>query len=296
MRMKVPSPIAVLLLASVAAFGCYSKAQIDRLDQGAKYYEDRAAEIQKAVRETDNALPKETDDSSGACESPAAFSPAEILRNMPVNSDFRCVGISLVAGALLEGQMLADDACDEPAILGKQIYDGVLKKSTVRYHARLTCDDGAAPIQSREALEKLSTLVADLYKQRHMELIATDKGRQRLRAAMVQVVKSSAELDAVLDADPDKIDTFFCVGMRRFPDGTFKDTNHAILIGKNATGEKVVYDPNDPGAAIACRLQDIGDGLEVTWKCRYRDTGQVTTQRYQILQKETFFRLALVKE
>ena len=45
-----------------------AEAQIDRLDQGAKYYEDRAAEIQKAVRETDNALPKEPDDSSGQCE------------------------------------------------------------------------------------------------------------------------------------------------------------------------------------------------------------------------------------
>ena len=113
---------------------------------------------------------------------------------------------------------------------------------------------------------------------------------------MGKVVKSSAELDAVLDADPDKIDAFFCVGMRRFPDGTFKDTNHAILIAKNQAGEKVIYDPNDPGEEIPCRLQDIGDGVEVTWKCRYRVTGQVTTQRYQILAKEAFFRLALAKE
>jgi hypothetical protein len=84
--------------------------------------------------------------------------------------------------------------------------------------------------------------------------------------------------------------------MRRFPDGTFKDTNHAILISKNASGEKVVYDPNDPGTPIVCRVQDIGDGVEVTWKCRYRDTGQLTTQRYQVLARETFFRLALAKE
>src|SRR5262249_37333858 len=212
------------------------------------------------------------------------------------NSDSRCVGISLVAGALLDGQMLADDATDDPATLARQIFDGALKKSAVRYHPRVLLEDGAAPIQSREGLEKLSTAVADLYKQRHLELIATDKGRQRLRAAMGKVVTSSAELDAVLDADPDKIDTFFCVGMRRFPDGTFTDTNHAILIAKNSSGDKVVYDPNDPGEVIPCRLQDIGNGVEITWKCRFRDTGQVTTQPYQILAKDTFFRLALAKE
>jgi hypothetical protein len=263
--MKVPKPIAVLLFVGVSALNFYS-------------------------------LSSESDNFERECESPTAFSPSEILRNMPVNSDSRCVGISLVAGALLEGQMLADDAADEPATLGQQIYDGALKKSAVRYHPRLLLDDGAAPIQSREALEKLSATVADLYKQRHLELIATEKGRQRLRAAMGKVVKSSVELDAVLDADPDKIDTFFCIGMRRFPDGTFTDTNHAILIAKNSMGEKVVYDPNDPGTAIPCRLQDIGDGVEVTWKCGYRDTGQITTQRYQILAKDTFFRLALAKE
>jgi hypothetical protein len=264
-RMKVPKPIAAVLLFGVTALTSYS-------------------------------LSSGSDNAERDCESPTAFSPAEILRNMPVNSDLRCVGISLVAGALLEGQMLVDDAADDPATLGRQIFDDAPKKSVVRYHSRLLLEDGAAPIQSREALERLSTAVADLYKQRHQELIATDKGRYRLRAAMSKVVKSSAELDAVLDADPDRIDTFFCVGMRRFPDGTFKDTNHAILIAKNQAGEKIIYDPNDPGEAIPCRLQDIGDGVEVTWKCRYRDTSQVTTQRYQILAKDTFFRLALAKE
>jgi hypothetical protein len=294
--MKVPWQIAFLAFGDVFAPGCYNQANLNQLQQGAKYYEDRAAEIQKAVRETDNAPPKEPHDSGGESESTPGFSLAEILKNMPVNSESRCVGISLVAGALLEGQMLADDGADDPATLAQQIYDGALKKSAVQYRAKLSLDGGAAPIQSREALEKLSTTVADLYKQRHLELIATEKGRQRLRAAMAKVVTSSAELDAVLDADPDKIDTFFCVGMRRFPDGTFKDTNHAILIAKNSLGERVVYDPNDPGEAIPCRVQDIGDGVEVTWKCRYRDTGQVTTQRYQILARESFFRLLLAKE
>ncbi len=294
--MKVPSHIAGLVLASAAAVGCYSRADIRRLEQGVKYSEKRAAEIQKAVRETDNGLPKNESDGGSEAESTAEFSPAEILRNMPVNSDSRCVGISLVAGALLEGEMLGGEVADDPETLSKQIYDAALNKTPIRFHASVRLDDGPAPIQSHEALERLSTMVADLYKQRHFELIGTEPGRQRLRGAMAKVVKSSEELDAALDADPDKIDTFFCVGMRRFPDGTFKDTNHAILIAKNPSGEMVVYDSNDPGAAIPCRLHDTGDGVEVTWKCRYRDTGQLTTQRYQILAKDTFFRLALAKE
>jgi len=295
-RMKVPSQIAVILTALLALFGCGRGSKITQVEPSIKSAQKQAGAVQKAVSELDNAVPEEHEASSGAREPSAPFSPAEILRNMPVNRESRCVGISLVAGALLEGQMLTDDVTDDPATLAQQIYDASLNKTKVQFHTRLTRDDGAAPIQSRDALEQLSTTVADLYKQRHMELIATEKGRQRLRAAMGEVVTSSAELDAILDADPDQIDTFFCVGMRRFPDGTFKDTNHAILIAKNSIGDKIVYDPNDPGAAIPCRLHDTGDGVEVTWKCRYRDTGQVTTQRYQILARETFFRLALAKE
>jgi len=129
-----------------------------------------------------------------------------------------------------------------------------------------------------------------------LELIASEAGIQRLRTAMTNIVMSSEKLDAILDADPDKIDVFLCAGIRRFPDGTFKDTNHAILIAKTANGDKVVYDPNEPGSAIACRLNDTEDGLEITWKCRYRDTGQVTIQRYHLLSKESFFRFALAKE
>src|SRR5262245_15356720 len=100
-RMKVPKPIAVLILFGVPALTWYSRSSA-------------------------------SDNAERVGESPAAFSPAEILRNMPVNSDSRCVGISLVAGALLDGQMLADDATDDPATLARQIFDGELKKLEVR--------------------------------------------------------------------------------------------------------------------------------------------------------------------
>ena len=227
---------------------------------------------------------------------PAQLNPTEILRNMPQNSDFRCVGISLVAAALLEGRLVEGSGCDDPAKLGQQVYDGVLRKSPLQYRPKLCTDDGAVAIQTRDGLEKLSIVVANLYKQRHLELIATELGRDRLRAAMTKVVSTSTELDEILEADPDKIDAFLCAGIRRFADGTFKDTNHAILIAKTPAGDKVVYDPNDPGEAIPCRFHDNEDGVEITWKCLYRDTGQTTIQRYHILRKEVFFRLALARE
>ncbi len=294
--MKVPSQIAMLLVAGAATAGCYSRADIRQLEQGVKYYEQRATDIEQAVRETDNALPREPANASDGCDEPTGLTREDVFRNMPVNSDSRCVGISLVTGGLLEGEMLSGETAADPELLGRQIYAAALKKTPLHFPATVQLDDGPAAIQSREALEKLSTIVADIYKQRHRELIGSDAGLRRLRSAMARVVKSSDELDAILDRDPDKTDAFFCVGMRRFPDGTFKDTNHAILIAKNADGEKVVYDSNDPGAAIPCKLHDTGDGVEVTWKCRFRDTGQITTQRYQILAKDTFFRLALAKE
>jgi len=226
---------------------------------------------------------------------PAAFSPEQILLNMPVNSDHRCVGISLVAAALLEGELVADDRADEAHELGERIYGAAFMKRRVRFRAKLKVGDRDEPIQSRVALNALATAVADRYKQRHLELIATAKGRNRLWAAEGTVLRDMAELDSLLMTDADHIVPLLVVGSRRFPDGSVKDTNHAVLVAETLAGEKVVHDPNDPGQPIPCRFTKTAEGLSVAWTCRYRDTGETTSQQYFMIEVDKFFRAALAR-
>ena len=63
------------------------------------------------------------------------------------------------------------------------------------------------------------------------------------------------------------------------------------MVGKYPNGDKFVYDSNDPGAPIACQLTDTADGVTIEWTCRYKDTGQMTTQRYFVVHKDKFFNL-----
>ncbi len=218
-----------------------------------------------------------------------------ILRNMPTNSDERCLGISVVAEALLGGKRLDRDGLDAPEDLARRIYDGLTNGRKLRYHGRVSIDGRRVPIDSREALEKLSTLVAKLYKRDYHALSKTEQGRQRLVAGQTSFIRTSAELDRILRDDPDKTDVFLASGKRWFPDGTVKDTYHVILIRKEPGGEKSVYDPNDPGSPIASRAEDTDNGLMIEWTCRYKDTGVVTRQRYRIVHKDDFFRLTLGK-
>ena len=221
------------------------------------------------------------------------FRPAEILRNMPVNSDFRCTGIALVAEALLDGEIIPGDECDRPEALARAIFECAGKNTSIRYRPMLCLEASAAPIQSREALDRLSTEVANLYKQRHLQLIATEEGKRKIVAGQQAQVRTQGELDAILDADRDKIHAFMVIGIRQFPDASEKPTYHVVLIAKGADGTKVIYDPNDPGAAIDCQMSETHEGLFVKWTCKYRDTGQVTTQEYQIVDRERFFQLAI---
>jgi hypothetical protein len=228
---------------------------------------------------------------------PTAMRPEQLLLNMPVNSDRRCVGISLVGAALLEGERLSDGQgqVGDPRELGGRIFAAAFTKSRVQYPERLRVVDRDVPIQSREGLDALTTAVADCYKERHVELIATEEGRNKLWAAEKKVLRDVMELDALLEADLDHVIPLLAIGSRRFPDGNIKATNHAVLFARQASGERVVFVANDPGQPIACRFAKSGEGLLVFWTCRYRDTGQTTSQYYYLIETDQFFRTALAR-
>ncbi|HEY2411309.1 MAG TPA: hypothetical protein VGI40_03655 [Pirellulaceae bacterium] len=226
----------------------------------------------------------------------AAKGAEQILANMPVNVDHRCLGISLVAAALLEGEIAADDDCDMVEDLSKRIYEAEFTKARVRYHSALCLDGDRVAITSQAGLNALAIAVFERYKQRHLELIATADGIKKIRDAEQQFLRSRRAIAELLEADPDHIMPFALLGERRFPDGKITDSNHVVLLAKLADGEIIVYDPNDPGRPIPCRFQPASDGILITWTCGYKDPGIVTTQQYRIIELDRFFREALARD
>lgn len=226
---------------------------------------------------------------------PGAAPRETILRNMPTNSEQRCVGISVVTEALLDGKPAEGNDLEAAEDVAQRIYRGLVTRQPLRYHARVLVGAAAVSIESPTAIEKLGSLVTDFYKQDFLRLSETEEGQQQLLSAEDSFVTTDMELDRILEAEPDRTDAFFGSGSRTFPDGTLETTHHVFLIGKQADGNTYVYDSNDPGLPITCKLVNRREGVEVEWTCKYRDTGKETTQRYLVVPKDTFFRLMLAE-
>ena len=229
-------------------------------------------------------------------ESRSGFSPEQIMKNMPVYNDRRCVGVSLVAAALLEGKPIDDDGFDSPGELGKRIYEAACTKERVQFHRELRLGLTKTAIGSPAALDALSTAVADEYKSQYEAMKTTNEGRARLWRADSEVLRKEEELLQLLEADRDKIMAFPVTGKRTFPDGSILETSHAILIAKKPTGTIIIYDPNDRGEPLPCRLNETAEGLRIGWTCGYKDTGLTTTQDCRLLHAEKVFRLILGRD
>ena len=217
----------------------------------------------------------------------------EILKSMPTNSDKRCVGIALVAEALLEGLGSETHAAIEANRLADQIYGSLTAKGPVARHDQIIVGGVAMDIADRAALEELSTLVADRYKGDFLRLSGTDAGRRRLLDAEQNTISAEGELKRILAADGDQTDVFVGLGSRRFPDGTIQETHHAFLLSRDQRGSILVYDPNDPGLALDCKVDEADGHLWVEWTCIYRETGKRTTQRYRVVHKDSYFQVML---
>jgi len=234
-----------------------------------------------------------TDSEVGARAKTEPSPRVAILRNMPTNSNKRCLGITIVVEALLDGTCVDGEDPGELGEIAQRIYDNLAVGRPLTYCRQVAIDGVTVAITSETAIDRLSTLVADKYKRDYNRLMETNEGRQVLLNAQRTIVPSIDALGHILDADVDQTDAFCGSGIRLFPDETIDDTYHVFLIARQADGKLVVYDANDPGRPIDCRLVDTGEGLTVEWTCRYRDTGQTTTQRYLVVHKDAFFRRIL---
>jgi hypothetical protein len=178
-----------------------------------------------------------------------------VLINMPMNSNQRCTGIATVAEALLHVEPSPGEGCDMPEAVGQAIFERVMTGSPLRYRPTVLIDGKPLAIESQAAQDRISSVVADLFKKRYAELITTEAGKHRLREGN-QFLRTTSELDEILDQAQDKTDVFAGRGMRYFDDGRETETNHAFLIRASSPGAKVVYDSNDPGRPIPCQLKE----------------------------------------
>jgi len=218
----------------------------------------------------------------------------QMLSHMPPNSDDRCLGICVVLEAMLDGEPGGDSRnCDDFA---RQIYHDALRGCQVQYPRDVIINGQLWAVESPESLERLSTAITDAYKHDCAVLLMSQLGNERLWKASTSFVMSIRELDHILDQDPDHVDAFCCVGIRRFPDGTLKESHHVVLIQKGPDGIKRVYDPNDPGRPFVCHLEDEDTRVSIEWTCKSPRTGSDTRQVYNIVHKDVFLsklRLAL---
>ena len=212
---------------------------------------------------------------------------AAFLANMPMNRDDRCFGIATVVEALLDGKP-NDGAPRAPEQLAQRVFDSLARDAPVSYPRHVQIERQMAPVESPEALELLATLVADLHKQAGAGVTHSPEYEEQYFRACLH---TRGELDARLNADPDHTVAFCGAGVRHFPDGKQKNTDHAFLIRKQASGKIIVYDSNAPGAPIPCRIVKTGELLEIEWKCKYQDTGQTTRQVYTLLDALSFSKL-----
>lgn len=214
------------------------------------------------------------------------FSP--FLVNMPMNSDKRCVGIAGTAEALIQGER-SEGQNFTVENLAHDIYESFTSGKKIAYPATIVVDGKSLPIENPVVLEELSTRVANLYKNQFNQLRRSREGTKKLLAAEDQTVKTRDELVKLLQAESEKIGFFCCSGTRVFPDGRTSHTSHAVLLQLMPHDIIAVYDPNEPGGAAECSVDEEGLDLEVSWRCKYRDQGVITTQYYEIVPQDRFF-------
>lgn len=216
-----------------------------------------------------------------------------VLKNMPMNSERRCVGIAAVAEALLEGKVLerpeASMTLDQLATV---IFENLSSNASIAYPAKITTSGKVLPITDPEVLDQLSSQVTELYKAEASWIAEQPRGAEKLQRAQALAVQSEKELRRALSADEDKTELLCCFGFREFPDGSYKETYHAVVIREFKDGSLAVFDPNDPGKPIRCQFSTHDGELVIEWKCGYRDRGFSTTQTYRVVPKSRFFRHA----
>ena len=222
-----------------------------------------------------------------------AIDRKQVFKNIPMNSDLRCLGISLVVETLLEQNKFKPDSKLKAETFAKTIYQSLYKKNTISVPAKIEIDNKTYDVWSKEAINHLGTLVSDIYKAEYKRNEKTPEGKIRLKTSSKYILKRHKDIIDVLNKDSDKHQLFLGSGMRFFNDGSIKTTHHAFILFLKDK-ELYVYDPNDPRQAWKCKIRESIRGVIVSWRCKYRDTGEVTNQSYYLTTKQDNFTKVLL--
>jgi hypothetical protein len=209
-----------------------------------------------------------------------------VIRNMPMNDGESCMGIAITVEAILEAHLehaSTTTTAQEMAVLINENKG----RHRLKIARRITIASEKASISSAQALSVISSLVNLHCQEDHKRLLSVLEMGQDGHLTLVNTIR---ELEQLLDEDSDGIDVFFGHGSRTFPSGLSQESYHAFLIGRQSS-QFVVYDSNDPGRSLECDWEEDEAGLLVSWTCQYKDTKEVTTQRYRLVHKNEYFRV-----
>jgi hypothetical protein len=220
---------------------------------------------------------------------------ALVLQNIPVNSDLRCVGLSVIVELLLDAQYSKETIQVDAKPFSDSVYNNLFGKSKLSIPQHIKVNNRLLPIHSKEAIDHLGTLTTNIYKKEYHAACKTQKGKVRVNSQHKFFIKTLQDITTLLKADLDEMEVFIGMGKRTFDDGTVKTTHHAFILGLDDNGDLVVRDPNDPREAWKCKVQKSDTGLTVGWRCLYRDTGHSTSQAYHLISKENYFSKVLTK-
>ena len=88
-----------------------------------------------------------------------------VLQNMPVNSNLRCVGISVTVEALLEQKYSKSLVVGDAEAFSERLYDSLFSpQSNIVLPREVKVDNRQLPIFSKEAMNHLGTLTTNIYK------------------------------------------------------------------------------------------------------------------------------------
>lgn len=213
-----------------------------------------------------------------------------VLSRLPLNDGVNCLGIAVAVEAIAERGETARDDCDNIHELAEKLFHTLGSSEPLTLPRYVVSNGSQIAIDDDRTLSELSRLITQRYRRHCFRALQLPVSRGRLDDSFRHSTESVAELESILDADPDQLVVMCGTGKRYFPNGNSRDSCHAFLLSRLRTGKIVVYDSNDPSGSHTCEITESDTGVVISWTCLYRNQKLRTTQRYQVSPRSDYFR------
>lgn len=212
-----------------------------------------------------------------------------VLSRTPPNNGKNCLGIAAVSEALADMTQRSPRATADADELARNIFRSLSSDSPPTIPGKVDLGTQDLTVDDPRTIRELSRLVGAHYRSCFVQREGAGQTPTTPTAIDPPSIATLDELEAILSADSDRLELFCGFGVRHLPSGAVSESNHAFLIGKLPTGEKVIYDSNDPGRPLPCQFHESGNSLVVSWSCWHPGAGAVTRQRYRVVTAKSYF-------